>query len=161
MKSVSLSQVVRAQPVRHLASPVQSWRELTALVLTLSLGLALIALALMALDPGAPAAWIIVPVLLGGTLPLFAAMPGQFNVNTRFNANHLVKTLDSSLVEMGYVPAGGPAVDGSGERTRRYSRPARLFRWKESTISLAVHDHAITIGGPLPALRQLQHRLSA
>lgn len=156
MKSVSLSQVVRSQQPSGLASPVQSWRELTALGLTLSAGLVLIALCLMALDPGAPAAWIIVPVLLGGSLPLFAAMPGQFDVQTRFEAAHMVHTLDDSLAAMGYVPTGGP--EG---RLRHYTRPASLFRWKERTISLAIHEHAITIAGPLPALRRLQHSLSA
>ena len=156
MKSVSLSQLVRSQQPASLSKPVQSWRELTAIGLTLSAGLALIALFLMTLDPGVPAAWIIVPVLLGGSLPLFATMAGQFDVQTRFDAAHLVHTLDSSLVEMGYAPTGD-----TNSRLRHYIRPASLFRWKARTISLAIHEHAITIAGPLPALRRLQHSLSA
>lgn len=152
MKSVSLSQVVRAQS-SSLAGPLQSWRELTGLALTLSVGLALIAAVLMALDPGAPVAWVMVPVLLGGSLPLFAALPGQFDVVTRFDASHFVKTLDSSLSEMGYAACGGDA------RSRRYRRAPRLFRWKNSTISLSIHEHAITVDGPLPALRRLQQQL--
>ncbi len=154
MKSVSLSQVVRSQQ-STLARPVQSWRELAPLALTLSAGLALIALLLMKLDPGAPAAWIVIPVLLGGTLPLFAASTGQFDVVTRFDASHFVKTLDSSLREMGYAASAGN--DG---RSRSYNRPPRVFRWKNSTISLSIHEHAITIGGPLPALRRLQQQLA-
>lgn len=155
MKSVSLSQVVRAQPAYRLASPVQSWRELAALGLTLSVGLVLIAVLLMALDPTAPAMWIIGPVLLGGTLPLFAVLPGQFDVVTRFDASYFLKTLDSSLNAMGYRPAAGDA------RTRRYHRRAGLFHWKDSTVTLAVDAHAIKVAGPVPALRQLQQYLAA
>ncbi|MDB5959993.1 MAG: hypothetical protein JWP59_1287 [Massilia sp.] len=155
MKSVTLSQVVRSQQTYRLASPVQSWRELTALALTLSVGLSMIALILMTLDPVAPAAWIIIPVMLGGSLPLFVALPGQFDVVTRFDASHFVKTLDASLADMGYV------ATASGDRLVCYQRPSRLFRWKDSTISLAVHEHAITIDGPVPALRQLQQRLAS
>jgi hypothetical protein len=157
MKNVSLSQVVRTQPPYRLSSPVQSWRELVALTLTLSAGLALLTVLLMMFDPLAPAAWIVIPVLLGGSLPLFAALPGQFDVVTRFDASHLLRTLDASLGDMGYRPA---ASGGAGATTRCYQRPARLLRWKESTISLSVHQHAITVGGPLPALRQLKHRLA-
>lgn len=153
MKSVSLSPVVSAPRLR-LASPLQSWRELAALAATLSLGLLLIVLLCMALDPGAPLAWIVVPVLLGGSLPLLATLPGQFTVATRFEAAHFVQTLDASLQAMGYHATG---ADGP---RRRYQRPARLGRWKDSTVTLAVHQHAITVGGPLPALRQLQQRLA-
>lgn len=154
MKSVSLSQVVRSQPAHRLARPLQSWRQLAALALTLASGLTLIAVLLMVLAPATPAAWIVLPVLLGGTLPLFGTLPAQFDVNTRFDAAHFVKTLDRTLSEMGYAPT----ASGDG-RTRCYRRPPRLFHWKDGTISLAVHAHAITVGGPLPALRQLQQRL--
>ncbi|WP_426189525.1 hypothetical protein [Massilia sp. DWR3-1-1] len=159
MKSVSLSQVVRAQSPYRLASPVQSWRELVALTLTLSAGLALLTVLLMMFDPLAPAAWIVIPVLLGGSLPLFAALPGQFDVVTRFDASHLLGTLDASLGDMGYRPAASASAD-AGAATRCYQRPAGLFHWKERTISLSVQQHAITVGGPLPALRQLKHRLA-
>lgn len=157
MKSVSLSQVTPIQPAHRLARPWHSRRPLAALAtlaLTLSSGLALIAALLMLLLPGTPAVWIVLPVLLGGSLPLFAALPARFDVTTRFDAAHFVKTLERSLAEMGYAPAAS-AVPG----TRCYQRPAGLLRWQEGTISLAVYAHAITVGGPLPALRQLQQRL--
>lgn len=159
MKSVTLSQVVRSQQSYRLANRVQSWRELAALALTLSVGLVGIALLLMTLDPGAPLAWIIVPVLLGGTVPLFAALPGQFDVLTRFDAAHFLNNVEANLQAMGYaVDQAASAHDG---RCRCYRRRAHLFHWKESTLTLSVHDHAITIAGPMPALRQLQHRLGA
>lgn len=155
MKSVSLSQVVRTQPSCREPGPAR-WRELGTLALTLSAGLVLIAFILMTLDPLAPAAWIVIPVLLGGTLPLFAALPGQFDVVTRFDASHFIKTLDASLAEMGYAASG---ANGANGRVVCYKRRPRLFDWKGSTISLAVHEHAITVGGPVPALRRLQQRL--
>jgi len=154
MKSVSLTQVVRSHQAYRLASPVRSWRELAALALTLSVGLTAIAMVLMALDPGAPAAWIVTPVLLGGSLPLFAAMPGQFKVLTRFEASHLIGTLDTTLREMGYKVA-----DGGDGRSRTYHRRAGLFRWKDSVVTLQLQPHAISISGPMPAMRRLQQRL--
>lgn len=152
MKSVSLSQVVRSQPAN---GPVQSWRELLALGMTLSLGLFLIAIVLMVADPGAPAAWIVVPVLLGGTLPLFAAAPGQFDIHTRFHAAHFLNNIEASLGAMGYV-----ASRDDSPRQRSYQRPASFLRWQPQQLTLSIHQHAITVCGPLPALRQLQHRLS-
>ncbi len=156
MKSVSLTQVVRSHQAYRLASPVRSWRELAALALTLSLGLAAIAMVLMALDPGAPTAWIVIPVLLGGSLPLFAAMPGQFKVLTRFEASHLIGTLDTTLREMGYA-----VTDGGDGRSRTYQRRGRLFHWKDSIITLQLQPHAISISGPMPAMRRLQQQLNA
>jgi hypothetical protein len=152
MKSVSLSQVVRSQQADQ---PLQSWREVVGLGMTLSFGLVLIAVVLMAADPGAPAAWIVIPVLLGGSLPLLAAAPGQFDVYTRFDAAHFLNNLDASLRDMGYV-----ATDAADARRRSYRRPTSLLRWQARQLTLSIHQHAITISGPLPALRQLQHRLN-
>jgi hypothetical protein len=157
MKSVSLTQVVRSHNAYRLASPVRSWRELAALALTLSVGLAAIAMVLMALDPGAPAAWIVTPILLGGSLPLFAAMPGQFKVLTRFEACHLIGTLDTTLRQMGYVVADG----GGDGRSRSYQRRGRLLLWRDSIITLQLQPHAISISGPMPAMRRLQRQLHA
>ena len=156
MKSVSMTQLVRSHTLYRRAIPVQSWRELAALALTLSIGLVGITMVLMALDPSAPLAWIVTPVLLGGSLPLFAALPGQFDVLTRFEASHLLKTLDATLRDMGY--AATATADG---RTHTYQRPARLFRWKDSIITLQIQPHTISIAGPMPAMRRLQQRLGA
>lgn len=153
MKSVSLSQVVRTHDSRRLFCPIRSWGRLLSLALVLTAGLACIALLFLALDPGAPLAYIVVPVVLGGLVPVFAALPGQFQVVTRFHAQHFVQTLDATIVSMGYVPAA--------TQPGRYSRKAGLFRWKDNAIALTVTEHAITVGGPMFALRLLQQKLSA
>ena len=38
---------------------------------------------------------------------------------------------------------------------------ARLFHWKENAIAVTVTEHAITVGGPVFALRMLQQKLAA
>lgn len=156
MKSVSLSPVVPVQALPRLPHARPSWRPRAALALAVASGLALIAALMMHLDPAAPAAWIVIPVLLGGTLPLLAALPGRFDVHTRFDAAHFVHTLDRTLGEMRYAPEAS-----TDPRTRSYRRRSRLPHWNDGTIALTVHAHAITVTGPLPTLRQLQQRLSA
>lgn len=156
MKSVSLSQVVRSHDSYRFFCPIQSWGQFLSLALTLTVGLACIALLFMAIDPTAPVAYIVVPVLLGGLAPVFAALPGQFQVVTRFHAQYFLKTLDETILSMGYVPAESPA-----DRTRRYSRATGLFQWKENAIAVTVTEHAITIGGPIFTLRMLQQKLIA
>ena len=155
MKSVSLSQVVRSHDGFRFFFPLQSWRQFLSLAATLSVGLACIALLFMAIDPSAPLGYIIVPILLGGLAPVFAALPGRFEVATRFHAHYFLKTLDQTIVSMGYraeLPAAG--------RSRRYSRSAGLFNWKEHAIDVTMGEHAITIDGPIFTLRMLQRKLS-
>lgn len=154
MKSVSLSQVVRSHESFRVVCPIRSWRQLLALALVLAAGLTCIALLFMALDPDAPVAYIVVPVLLGGLVPVFAALPGRFEVVTRFHALHFVKTLDATILSMGYAPAAPTA-----ERSRRYSRKAGIFHWTDNAIAVTVTEHAITVGGPMFALRMLQQKL--
>ena len=154
MKSVSLSQVVRSHDYFRFICPLQSWRQFLSLAATLCVGLTCIAVLFMAIDPGAPVAYIIVPILLGGLAPVFAALPGKFEVVTRFHAQYFLKTLDQSIVSMGYsaqLPAAG--------HTRRYSRSTSLFDWKEHAIVVTVGEHAITIDGPIFTLRMLQRKL--
>jgi hypothetical protein len=155
MKSVSLTQVVRAHESYRFLCPIQSWSQLLSLALTLTIGLALIAMLFMALDPTAPVAYILIPVLMGGMAPVFAALPARFEVVTRFQARHFLKTLDETILSMGYA-----AAESEAERTR-YLPQARLFRWKESAIAVTVTEHAITVGGPIFVLRMLQQKLTA
>lgn len=155
MKSVSLSQVVRSHDSVRYFCPIQSWNQFRSLALTLTIGLTCIALLSMALDPTAPVAYIVVPVLLGGVAPVFAALPGKFEVVTRFHAHHFLKTLDEAIVSMGYTPA-----QSATERTRHYRRKTGLFHWKENAIALTVTEHAITVGGPIFTLRMLQQKLT-
>lgn len=156
MKSVSMSQVVRSHDSFRFLCPIQSWGQLVSLALTLTAGLALIAMVCMALDPAAPIAYIVVPVLLGGLAPVFAALPARFEVVTRFQAQHFLKTLDETIMSMGYT-----AAESAAGRTREYRPQARLFRWKENAIAVTVTEHAITIGGPVFALHLLQEKLIA
>jgi hypothetical protein len=99
-------------------------------------------------------AYIVIPVLMGGLAPVFAALPARFEVNTRFDAHFFLHTLDESILSMGYC-AAEPA-DG---HVRRYQPLARLFRWKENTIAVTIGEHAVTVGGPVFALRLLQQKL--
>jgi hypothetical protein len=156
MKSVSLTQVVRSHESYRFLCPIQSWSQFVSLALTLTIGLALIAMLFMALDPTAPVAYILIPVLMGGVAPVFAALPARFEVVTRFQAHHFLKTLDETILSMGYAAAGSEA-----ERSRRYLPQARLFRGKENAIAVTVTEHAITVGGPVFVLRMLQHKLTA
>jgi hypothetical protein len=154
MKSVSLSQVVRSHDSFRFFYPLQSWSQFLSLAVTLSAGLACIALLFMAIDPTAPVAYVIVPVLLGGLAPVFAALPGQFEVLTRFHAHYFLKTLDQTIVAMGYS-ADGPTAG----RTRHYIRSKGLFNWKENAIAVTLTEHAITVDGPIFTLRMLQRKL--
>jgi hypothetical protein len=154
MKSVSMSQVVRSHDSYRYLCPIQSWSQFISLALTMTVGLALIAMLFAALDPGAPIAYVVVPVLVGGMAPVFAVLPARFEVSTRFHASHFVKTLDETILSMGYVP-----VESDADRIRCYSRRAGLFHWKESAIAVTVGEHAITVGGPIGAMRQLQQKL--
>ena len=94
MKSVSLSQVVRSHDSFRFLCPIQSWDQLLSIALTLALGLTCIVMLFLALDPGAPVAYLVIPVLMGGLAPVFAALPARFEVVTRFHAHYFLKTLD-------------------------------------------------------------------
>ncbi len=156
MKSVSLSQVVRSNESYRALGPVQSWRETLSLALTLAVGLTLIAALFIAYDPSAPVGYILVPVLLGGMVPVFAALPAKFEVFTRFHAHHFIKTLDETILAMGYTPA-----ESQAECTRIYCRKPTLFHMQGNAIAITVHEHAILIGGPFATLRMLQQKLAA
>jgi hypothetical protein len=154
MKSVTMSHVVRSHDSYRYLCPIQSWSQFVSLALTLTVGLALIAMLFAALDPGAPIAYVVVPVLLGGMAPVFAVLPARFEVSTRFHAHFFLKTLDETIIAMGYAP-----TESGAERIRCYSRRSGLFHWKESAIAVTVSEHAITVGGPVAIMRQLQQKL--
>jgi hypothetical protein len=154
MKSVTMSHVVRSHDSYRYLCPIQSWSQFVSLALTLTVGLALIAMLFAALDPGAPIAYVVVPVLLGGMAPVFAVLPARFEVSTRFHAHFFLKTLDETIIAMGYAP-----TESGAERIRCYSRRSGLFHWKESAIAVTVSEHAITVGGPVGIMRQLQQKL--
>jgi hypothetical protein len=155
MKSVTLSEVVRAHEPYRFLCPIQSWSQFVSLMLMLAVGLPLIAVLFMLLDPGAPPLMIVVPVLVGGLAPVFAALPARFDVATRFHARHFVQRLDETIASLGYVPR--EALPG---QRRIYVRQEALLRWKENEIAVTLSDHAIAISGPVFTLRLLQQRLA-
>jgi hypothetical protein len=155
MKSVIMSQVVRAhEPVRFLC-PIQSWRQLISLALVLAVGLPLIIALMRALDPSAPLAYIVIPALAGATIPMVAALPGRFSVITRFHARHFVRDLEDAIVSMGYT-----RCDNTQEGLRYRNSGGGWVNWRENEIALTVNEHAIAVGGPMFALRALQRRLA-
>ena len=155
MKNVTLSAVVRNHARRRLLCPIRTWRQLGQYAATLALGLPAIVVVMHLLDPTAPLAWIVVPVLAGGLLPAFTLLPGRFEVNTRFHAHHLVGTLDESLHRLGYVKTVEDAA------SLRY-RPRRRH-WlggPAADIAVTLHAHTADIAGPLGPLRALQRQLA-
>jgi len=154
MKNVTLSAVIRNHTRRRLLCPIHTWRQLALYAVTLALGLPVIVMLTHLLDPSAPLACIVAPVLAGGLLPAFTLLPGRFEVSTRFHAHHLVATLDESLARLGYVKTAADAT------TLRY-RP-RKRHWlggASADIAVTLHAHAADIAGPLGPLRALQRQL--
>jgi hypothetical protein len=154
MKSVSMSQVVRSHDAIRFLCPIQSWSQFASLGVTLAAGLTFIAMVCIAIDPTAPVGYVVIPVLVGGLAPVFAALPGRFQVHTRFQAHYFIKTLDETIVSMGYRRA--ESADG---RTR-YLPQARLIHLKENAIEVSVGEHAVVVAGPVFVLRMLQQRLA-
>ena len=149
MKSVTFSDIVRVpDQARQPSSPLGSPQRLAFLVLTLALGLPTLMFAFRQLDPGAPLAYIVLPILAGGLLPMLHMMPGRLDVTTRFEACHLVGTLDEALGRLGYAPA--ERVPGAV----RY----RARGGKE--IAVTVRAHALEVTGPVPALRALRQQMA-
>lgn len=148
MKSVLFSDIVgapRRAGLRRLA-------PLAAYGLTLLLGTPLLVLALRLLDPGAPLAYIVLPVLAGLALPLCTPAAGRLDISTRFDARHLRPTLDSALADLGYaqVCAGPDRI--------RYATAGRA--WRARTLSVRVQPHVLEVVGPIPTLRALQAALA-
>ena len=147
MKSVTFSDIERVPEQARPASPLGLPQRMTRLALTLALGLPALIFAFQQLDPGAPLAYIVLPVLAGGLLPMMQMMPGRFEVMTRFEACHLVCTLDDALGRLGYTPSErAPGVV-------RY----RARGGKE--IAVTVRAHALEVTGPVPALRALRRQM--
>jgi hypothetical protein len=148
MKSVMFSEIVGA-PRR---AGLRGLAPLAAYGLTLAIGMPLLVLVLRLLDPGAPLAYIVLPVLAGLALPLWAPPPGRFDVSTRFDARYLRATLDSAMGEMGYtqVCAGPDRI--------RYATNGSA--WRARSVSVRIRPHVLEVVGPIPTLRALQAALA-
>lgn len=142
MKSVTFSEVVPT----GAAAPVRGGARRFALML--ALGLPALVLGAHQLDPSAPLAYIVLPVLAGAVVPLWAVLSGKLEVKTRFDAHHLLRTVDSTLGALGY------------EKVEQHRGALRYrtagARWLQREIAVSVGEHSIEVIGPVPALRALQ-----
>ncbi|GAB3432787.1 hypothetical protein NX773_14600 [Massilia solisilvae] len=154
MKSVSFSEVVYAHEVAPWLSPHRPRRRLATFALVMVLGLAGLVVLFRKLDPTAPLAYIVIPVLAGGLLPLFALMPARFEVTTRFEARHLLRALEEGLATLGYERI--PMPPGF----LRY-RPRGGLRWPSRDIEVTLREHVLAVTGPAITLHALRKCLGA
>jgi hypothetical protein len=149
MKSVTFSDIERVPERARRRTPLGSPQSLALLGLTLLVGLPALMIGFHLLDPGAPLTYIVVPILAGGLLPMMAQMMnGRFEVTTRFEACHLVCTLDEALGRLGYAPA-----ERAPGAVRYRTRGGR-------EIAVTVREHALEVRGPVPALRALRRQMA-
>lgn len=155
MKSVMFSEIVHAHRGAGGLRGLRGLSPLTAYGLTVAIGMPLLVLALRALDPGAPLAAIVLPMLAGLALPLWAGTPGRLDVSTRFDAVHMRHTLDEALAALGYTETS--ARPGQ----LRYVRSTgNAWRARGQAVNVRIHSHALEVFGPIPTLRALQRALS-
>jgi hypothetical protein len=155
MKSVMFSDIEHVQGRSRTLPSLQSIPRLATLALLLALGLPALMIAFHLLDPTAPLGYIVLPVLLGGLLPATQVLPGRFEVTTRFDACHMVLTLDEALDKLGYEQT--TRAPGS---VRYRARGSRWPRWLDKEITVNVHTHALEVSGPVPALRALRRQIA-
>jgi hypothetical protein len=154
MKSVTFSDIERARNQVRFPSTLLTARGLAMAGMTLGLGLPALMIAFHLMDPSAPLAYIVVPVLLGGLLPMMQVLPGRLQVTTRFDACHLVGTLDDALAKLGYTQAGrAPGVVLYRPRADRWPQ------WQNKEIAVTVCAHALDVTGPVAALRALRRQM--
>ena len=154
MKSVSFSEVVYANDMVRLLHPSEG-RRLWPFWLFLAGGLCAIALLAHLFDPQAPLVYIVLPVAAGGLLPALCLMPARFEVTTRFEARHLVHTVDDALLQLGFERSGA-----ANDVLRYRSSSERWMRWPVRQVTVTVRPHVLDIAGPAMTLRALQSALS-
>ena len=147
MKSVTFSDIERVPEQARQRFPLGSSQRLALLGLTLGVGLPALIVAFHFFDPGAPLAYIVAPVLAGGLLPMTQMMNGRLQVTTRFDACHLVGTLDDAMLELGFAP------------TERGPGTVRYLARGGKEITVIVRAHALEVNGPMPALRALRRQM--
>jgi len=151
MKSVTFSDIERVQARPRALPSLPSIHRLSTLGLLLALGLPALMIVFHQLDPSAPLGFIVIPVLLGALLPATQVLPGRFEVTTRFDACHMMLTMDEALGKLGYEQAA--RAPGS---VRYCARNARWPGWLDKDITVNVREHALDVTGPVPALRALR-----
>ena len=154
MNSITFSEIVRIHERPFFLGRRATWRQLLPWALTLALGLPVLMLVLHFIDPGTPLPFIVLPALAGGLLPVAMMGPGRFEMNTRFDARHMINTLDDALTSLGYRRTA------SDPDRISYFRPRPWLRGREGAIVVAVKPHALQVVGPVGSLRLLQQRIA-
>lgn len=149
MKSVTFSDIERVpEQMRRSPFSLGSPPPVMWLAAMLALGLPAVMLACHMIDPAAPLAYIVLPVMAGGLMPMAAQMAtGRLEVTTRFDACHLVVTLDEALGRLGYAPA------------ERLPGAVRYRARGGKEIAVTVREHALEVTGPVRALRALRQQM--
>jgi hypothetical protein len=159
MLAYTVSEIVRSRGRSRF--PIQSWRQLRRLALTLALGLPAIMLAFHFLDPAAPLAYIVAPVLAGGLLPLLMMPPGQFEVASRAAGTEaLAGALEHAFAGMGFEKK--PDHHGAlryGARKQGWLGWHALG-WHNGEVELTLRGHAIDVSGPVAILHALRQHMT-
>src|SRR3954471_20499360 len=141
--------------LRRSRFPIQSWRQLGRLALTLAVGLPAIMLVFHLLAPDAPLAYIVVPVLAGGLLPLFLSPPGQFEITTLADASELAEELDARFTALGYRNVH--TVSGA---MRYRARKQAWLGWQDRQFDVTVRGQSLDVTGPVAILQALQRQIA-
>lgn len=155
MQNVTMSEVTRTHAPYRFLCPIRSRRQLLAFGIFLLFGLPAIALLLKLLDPTAPLSYILIPALVGGSVPMFAVLPARLRLVTRFHAGHLIHTLDETIQSLGYRRSESVSTGA-----HYHAMQPSWLAWKENDIEVMVRDHTIEISGPVCAMRVLQEKLA-
>jgi hypothetical protein len=155
MKSVTCSEVMRVRNGSCVLHAGASWHQMMVLGVTLLFGVPVIIMTFRLLDPGAPLGYIVFPVLAGSLAPVIAALPGRFEIKSRFDAHHLVGTLDATLDALGYAQAA--RLPGAVQyRTRQ----PKWHGFGRDDIEVTVREHGLEIVGPFATLCALKKRMA-
>lgn len=154
MNSVTFSEIERVRKRPGFLQRIDTWRQSLPWALTLLAGLPLLILALHLIDPGTPMPFLVVPVVVGGLLPICMLGPGRFEMRSRADDCQMIARLDEALGALGYRRT---AADST---SIRYFRPRPWLRGQEGAIDVAVREHVLEIVGPMGSLRLLQHRMT-
>jgi hypothetical protein len=122
---------------------------------TLVVGGPVIVMAFHLFDPATPLGYLVFPVLAGSLAPVISALPARFEVRSRFDARHLVGTLDATLDALGYAQAARlPGI------VQYRSREPKWHALGGDSIEVSVREHGLEIVGPFATLCVLKKRLA-
>jgi hypothetical protein len=148
MKNVMFSEVKRAHSLLRFLWPVQSLAQVKTAALIYAFGLPLMALVVWLIDPDY--LWVtLTGASVGGTGSFFLHLPATLELTTRGEARHFVGEVSDLLHQCNYAEAERCGSNLHFADLRQWpSWIPRYFRWKETEIDLAVHEHTITLRGP-------------